>query len=266
MSGTSTQLAPLQLGRLPTKFTAAMEKNRDPNTKTATTSNVRSNDEAEGHSSDASGSPRTANTCYTFLSLPAELRNGIYELALIEVPMIPERSILAYTTRPSYERPQKEPALTMTCRQIRRETLKIFYERNIFEFRCYTVEPAPRVEALPVAVNMMSTIDISPYSDIRFRLDVSKGLASYKLDTMTGNEVHPIRTTVITKQFPGSLTPARKYLDESISRDGESAALTKDMFGTLLEIMLGRPVRSFRQIMASQRAEKESSFNLSLQP
>ncbi|KAK4544940.1 hypothetical protein LTR36_003845 [Oleoguttula mirabilis] len=63
-------------------------------------------------------SPRTKQT--SFLDLPAELRNDIYHLALThDTVTVTDRLI--------------EPALLSTTRQIRRETLPIFYGANTFE-------------------------------------------------------------------------------------------------------------------------------------
>lgn len=63
-------------------------------------------------------------TTSKFLDLPAELRNWIYELALVKrdgpIDIPPRRN---------------EPALLMVNRQIRKETRAIFWSGNIFQCR-----------------------------------------------------------------------------------------------------------------------------------
>lgn len=59
------------------------------------------------------------------LSLPAELRNRIYRLALVqdaEIRIAPSHS------------PPPEPALLSTCRQVRGEARNIYYQDNTFLF------------------------------------------------------------------------------------------------------------------------------------
>lgn len=60
-----------------------------------------------------------------FLRLPAELRNRIYDYALIErkQPIV----VRVATTRP--------PALLSTCKTIRNEAIKIWATRNFFMFK-----------------------------------------------------------------------------------------------------------------------------------
>ena len=57
-----------------------------------------------------------------FLDLPPELRNRIYELSLVQ-----GRSI-----NPVHLEDQRQPAITRTCHQIRKETLPIYYSQNHF--------------------------------------------------------------------------------------------------------------------------------------
>ncbi|KAL2358816.1 hypothetical protein BJ546DRAFT_27787 [Cryomyces antarcticus] len=61
---------------------------------------------------------------FPFLKLPAELRNVIYNLALVECHTI------VMLVRPM----TKQPALTRVCRQVRNECLPIYYGKN--HFRC----------------------------------------------------------------------------------------------------------------------------------
>lgn len=59
---------------------------------------------------------------FSFLDLPAELRNVIYELCLLE----PNRITITAEL--------KQPALLMTCRQIRSETKLMWFWRNTYQY------------------------------------------------------------------------------------------------------------------------------------
>ena len=70
--------------------------------------------------------PPSAPTAKTppcrFLDLPAELRNRIYRLTLLETQKI----VI------SDHHKAKEPGLLSACRQIRQETLTLYYHENVF--------------------------------------------------------------------------------------------------------------------------------------
>jgi hypothetical protein len=70
------------------------------------------------------------------LSLPAEIRNHIYGLAL------QVGTLEAFQGRQSQNRPQAL-SLISTCRQLRFETLEIFYRTNTFDF-AYMITHIPR--------------------------------------------------------------------------------------------------------------------------
>jgi hypothetical protein len=86
--------------------------------------------------------PSTSINDNMLLKLPAELRNRIYELALLEDGDIDTHTWCTPVDIPTLAislsglRPQKfynsEPSLLLTCRQIRREGLPIFYGVNTF--------------------------------------------------------------------------------------------------------------------------------------
>ncbi|CAK4033889.1 Hypothetical predicted protein [Lecanosticta acicola] len=69
----------------------------------------------------ASTTSPTANENCHLLELPPELRNNIYRLVLHQQARIP-------ITGHGYDR----PTILITCRQIRKEALKIFYYENQF--------------------------------------------------------------------------------------------------------------------------------------
>lgn len=84
--------------------------------------------------------PASRQACY-FLQLPAEILNRIYEEVLVHdavlwvdpegVPIDKIRDDVLTDGR-RFQYLPSEPALTRTCRKVRRETLPIFYGRNIF--------------------------------------------------------------------------------------------------------------------------------------
>lgn len=74
----------------------------------------------------------------TLQTLPAELRNRIYELALVKDERIEVKLYFDRTrTDKVISRIANYPSLLQTCRQIREEASPIFYGQNVFEIgRC----------------------------------------------------------------------------------------------------------------------------------
>ncbi|ROV90917.1 hypothetical protein VMCG_09962 [Cytospora schulzeri] len=66
---------------------------------------------------------------FHFLKLPPEIRNMIYRLSLVDIG--PERLPQRRFWLPSF----RQPALTQVSRQIRRDTLPMFFESNLFMLR-----------------------------------------------------------------------------------------------------------------------------------
>lgn len=67
----------------------------------------------------------------SFLTLPPELRNAIYDISLPN-----NHTFTIGPWRPNTRHMQ--PPLTMVCKQIRQETLPMFATRNIFQIRATT--------------------------------------------------------------------------------------------------------------------------------
>lgn len=67
---------------------------------------------------------RTGADRCRLLELPAELRNYIYELVVSEPEIVAIRGCV------------QQPGLTRTKRQIRAETITLYYETNTFQLRC----------------------------------------------------------------------------------------------------------------------------------
>lgn len=95
------------------------------------------------------GSNKTKSTSNTaegsrLLSLPRELRDFIWELAVTEhqsVRIKLRRSPEADDNDPlpsAYQYSRIQPAITMTCRQVRAECLAMFFEKNSFCFVFHT--------------------------------------------------------------------------------------------------------------------------------
>lgn len=73
-----------------------------------------------------------SSTHSRLMALPAELRNTIYEYALIE-----ERPIIMRLRR---DRRDDEPALVITSKQVRRETRALYYRRNEFQLKLHLID------------------------------------------------------------------------------------------------------------------------------
>jgi hypothetical protein len=99
-------------------------------------------------STEADASPQLLDTqrC-PLLELPLELQLSIYDLAVIEtepllinVPCDSGRSGLLREEEDAWKsglkKPPAQPALSRTCRDVRREVLPIFYGSSIFR-GCY---------------------------------------------------------------------------------------------------------------------------------
>lgn len=82
-----------------------------------------------------------SNTTSPLLALPAELRNRIYELVLIKEVCIEviiyciDGCIIKELQSQHLANRVQQPPLTRTCRQLREESLSIFYTGNVFLIR-----------------------------------------------------------------------------------------------------------------------------------
>jgi hypothetical protein len=113
-----------------------------------------------------------ASEHFPFLSLPAELRNQIYDLSLPH-----EQTFAIGSWRPN-TRPM-QPALTQVCKQIRSEALPMFVAKNQFRVKAST-DFARRTGSTqisrPISFLLQSLeIEICPYSST-YSLAVVKDL------------------------------------------------------------------------------------------
>ncbi|KAK5692717.1 hypothetical protein LTR17_025348, partial [Elasticomyces elasticus] len=107
----------------------------------------------------------TANRC-SLLGLPAELRNHIFELALVSK----NARVSIYLQGGHFTPPSAtQPGISRTNRQLRQETLPIFYGQNAFE-----IHPSDRpgllacktwVQAIAAQLELIRTLVITPFSD-----------------------------------------------------------------------------------------------------
>lgn len=74
-----------------------------------------------------------------FLDLPAELRNRVYHLSLVESHPIQAIYRGGREDESIWVKPPEQPALTFTCKKVRQETLPIFFGQNSFVFDTSTV-------------------------------------------------------------------------------------------------------------------------------
>ena len=91
----------------------------------------------------------------SFLSLPGELRNAIYDLSLPH-----SKTYTIGPWRPNTR--QMQPPLTMVCKQIRRETLPIFATRNAFQIRASTdcARKTGPVRISPSVADQIQTLEV----------------------------------------------------------------------------------------------------------
>ena len=173
-----------------------------------------------------------------FLSLPPELCNQIYELALTHEPFVNIRR--RNLTRGSE---YIEPALTRTCRLIRNESLNIFYDANVFRFDCWKEETF-KLRFISQDIGKLNIIEICAdfceHLDF-FRLDVSQGLANYQLDLRpfiySDGTPTKISSYCLNHKY---LARGREYLGSCITGPNSCQSLTGEVFEKLLAILLGQ--------------------------
>ena len=171
------------------------------------------------------------------LSLPAELRNRIYELALITPTPITcwTRKFLAG------ERPKHaETGLIRTCQQIRNEGLKIYYHDNIFELRCCVkLDPSPE---LPSLAHFMRVIRVFVHNQcshghLYFELNLRDGAERGKLVLVRPSRgVWENGKGVDCSKAP-VLDRAQAYLKGFRNEEGKTDGLTAETLRHLLKIL-----------------------------
>lgn len=167
-----------------------------------------------------------------FLSLPAELRNRIYAYALTG-----EQAIKIFLMNKAYYKAVIQPPLTRACRQMRHDSFEMVYELSTFLFRC-SMHQLPTLDIHPIRKHLHQLRNIEIETEFcqhvnSFHLDVSNGLASYKL--RIGRTYEEVSDDCSSVRY---LTEARAYLDSCISGDNPATSLTQEIFETLLKILL----------------------------
>ena len=76
--------------------------------------------------------PSTTEQAFPFLEMPAELRNRVYEIALISRNGIDLSHYWHYDEGPGFQETAAQPSLTRICHQVRQESLLVFYGANWF--------------------------------------------------------------------------------------------------------------------------------------
>ena len=169
----------------------------------------------------------TDSTC-RLLKLPAELRNCIYRLALVQ------EGDIVYN-KDGYAR----PAVLNTCKKIRSEALKIFYYENTF-------------------ISTISNYDVTAVEKF-YQLEVTIGLTSAKVQTFTQVSGYPtswarllrwLRVFHAAKRFAQSTRIAN--LGTSIAVD-MAPYIVAGMFDTA-RMLRGQPWAIVEDILTVQRA------------
>ena len=185
-----------------------------------------------------------SSSCCTLLSLPAGLRNRICELVVTrDLPTPAIYMDLSGSGKKeviSYREVQVQLSLTETCRQIRKESLPLFYELNIFllaqPFRSEADLYIQRLGKYASKLRRVCLVVDDCYHRYSFILDVSKGLANYQLDL-------GYRDGTVVRQEEGCsnaswLRRGRKYLDACASEAHSSTTLSAEVIHKLYRILL----------------------------
>lgn len=168
------------------------------------------------------------------LKLPAELRNYIYELAIVQPSGI---VIGPWRKLPPSKEPQKQPALTRTCRQVRSEALPIFYGKNVLELeiasitlRSYEGPPGFRVHIPAIHVPKLTRIRV---------LRSAGGRTYYDLDLTAGSEADRLVAVVADREFEpwfeDKRDRGREYLHSTLTsyKQGLSESVLMDLLAIL---------------------------------
>lgn len=160
------------------------------------------------------------------LALPAELRNRIYEFAIVE--STPIDMVMRKRTGSD-----AQPGLTRTCRQIRQETLQMFFQDNVFRFDCdndLDTEQQGILSACASYLPMIKIIQLAVCSQgDYYELTTVKGLAHYGLEIPEREE-----KSACDVVNPQGLDKGRDMLNTMIAPQGETAVLTADILRQLI--------------------------------
>jgi hypothetical protein len=160
--------------------------------------------------------------CYLLL-LPRELRDEIYSLVVSDAPLT-YRTKTNKTTSSSYFY-CREPVVAQTCRQIRKESLTLYFKRNRFVFKYRAGLPIA-----PTAVEHMNHIDIrlTGLRTYHYALNLANGFQACEITLKDngpyGPQVQRVRAEV--------LTSIRRWIDSRIASGYTS--LTKGLFEDLI--------------------------------
>lgn len=177
--------------------------------------------------------PASASSKCHLLSLPPEVRNEIYKLAVAESEIIFINGLKPGNKRSTYS--EQEPGLLRTCHEIRNDALGIYSGLNCFKF-IWPVFGSPQ---LPVAIEEMQhirgvSVGSGPFAIVPFDLDIGKGLANYKLGFDSSSRVN-IDMIAITR-----LEDGKAWLNSISSQEYEK--LTNTMLRDLFKVLKGTKV------------------------
>lgn len=166
----------------------------------------------------------TADSHCALLSLPPEIRNRIYEYAVVELPCV---EIHLRQHQEPCGHGGEQPALTRTCRQIRNESLGLFYELNAFCIRAGPDRPrylGPIRSYLDKVKKAQIQIFDHPVSIL---LNVSNGPANCTLDVV--EEPDSERDLCNCMEGEETLADIRAVLRKILESHGSDATSTESM-------------------------------------
>ncbi|KAK5124760.1 hypothetical protein LTR85_001473 [Meristemomyces frigidus] len=179
--------------------------------------------------------------CHLLL-LPAELRNCIYELAITACTFI-------------WMKDARQPALTRTCRQIRGESLPIFYECNTFriydEYKSRVRRPdAPfnfGTSASHVGEMKHMQLELCPHGRV-YDVKLGANLKDYEMAMMRGGQFFAV---VADKKLRGCVVNAfelahgKTKLDSMIEKGVEE--LGAQELGSLIKAIVSSHAQYVRE-------------------
>ena len=188
--------------------------------------------------------------CY-LLALPAEVRNEIYELVVVVSDPVQEHHFAVIP-------------LARTCRQIREETVKMFFQQNIFRFDCHLFVPQllqtirdPIEEMRFIEIHTAWNLTSHPHTpdSLILCLDVKEGLRNLKTDVLCDNETRQRYDLGSCESFPWRsydvedarcracrrIGSAIQYLHDCGRVAGTGTYVTKDIFRQVARILIGKP-------------------------
>jgi hypothetical protein len=145
---------------------------------------------------------------FQFLKLSGEIRNAIYLLAVVCSGGVRPLSKTEHRELKSLGLPQakeyhRQPAITRVSRQLRHETLPLYYAKNVFHFDPYALN----THAFPIEsfqkiglnnLKSMETVQVGWGVDLTFRIKHDRSDIEF-VETGRGHSWRPVQKSILGK-------------------------------------------------------------------